>query len=429
MNTERIVVIGGGLGGLACAALVARGGRRVVLLEKAAAAGGRAASQEEGGAWLNLGPHALYRGGAGRRVLAELGIDPAGAAPRGSGSLALDGGQVHALPVGLLSMLSTGMLGLGEKVEVARLLQGLGSIDPDSLAGLSVRRWIDRAVQRPGSRRLLEALVRVATYANAPDLIDADETVRQLQRAAGEGVLYVHGGWQSIVEALRARAIEAGAEIRLSARAVSIDGRRVRLADGSSIDAGPGGAVVVAAGPSVAADLVPGSAWLAAASRAAAPIRAACLDLVLSALPRPRARFCLGIDEPLYYSVHSATARLGPDGRHVIHAARYLAPGETADATSIEAMLDLLQPGWREHVVVRRFLPQLLVANDVHEVGRPRAEPTVPDAPGVLVVGDWVGRGAMLADASLASARAAAAALLEGARAAPAAPEPLRAWG
>jgi phytoene dehydrogenase-like protein len=362
-------------------------------------------------------------------VLAELGIDPAGAAPRGSGSLALDGGQVHALPVGLVSMLSSGLLGLGEKLEAARTLQGLGSVDPASLAGQTVRQWIDRTARRAGARRLLEALVRVATYANAPDLAAADETVRQLQRAAGEGVLYVDGGWQSIVEALRARAVEAGAEIRLSARAVSVDGGRVRLADGSAIDAGPGGAVVVAASPSVAADLVPGSASLAAAARAAIPIRAACLDLVLSALPRPRARFCLGIDEPLYYSLHSATAKLGPDGLHVIHAARYLAPGETADASSIEAMLDRLQPGWRGHVVARRFLPQLVVAGDLHAAGRARPEPVVADAPGVLVIGDWVGRGAMLADASLASAREAATRLLERASVAPAAPEPKRAWG
>ena len=429
MTKERIVVIGGGLGGLACAALAARGGRQVVLLEKSAAPGGRAASQQEGGAWLNLGPHALYRGGAGREVLAALGVEPAASAPRGSGSLALDGGEVHALPVGLLSMLSTGLLGLGEKLEVARLLQGLGSIEPTSLAGQSVRQWIDRTVRRPGSRRLLEALVRVATYSNAPELAAADESVRQLQRATTTGVLYVDGGWQSIVEATRARAVEAGVEVRVSARAVSIDGGRVGLADGSSVDAGPGGAVVVAAGLSAAAELVPGSASLAAAARDAVPIRAACLDLVLSALPRPQARFCLGIDEPLYYSVHSATARLGPEGRHVIHAARYLAPGETADASSIEAMLDRLQPGWRGHVVARRFLPQLVVAGDLHPVGRARPATVVPDAPGVLVVGDWVGHGAMLADASLASAREAAAHLLEGARAAAPAPEPIRAWG
>jgi hypothetical protein len=53
--------------------------------------------------------------------------------------------------------------------------------------------------------------------------------------------------------------------------------------------------------------------------------------------------------------------------------------------------------------------------------GRPG--PRVPDAPGVFVVGDWVGGDGMLLDASLASAEGAAAELAEslGARAAPSA--------
>ncbi|HTE49670.1 MAG TPA: FAD-dependent oxidoreductase [Kofleriaceae bacterium] len=430
MQSKKDIVVGGGLGGLACAALLARAGRPVVVFEKAAAVGGRAASQQEAGAWLNLGPHALYRGGAGRRVLTELGVEPAGAVPNGSGSLALDGESVHALPVGLVSMLSTGLLRLGEKLEVARVLQGLGSIDPDRLGGQSVEAWIESVVSRPGARQLLRALVRVTTYVNAPEIAAADEAVRQLQLGLSSGVTYVDGGWQTIADSLRACAVAAGAEVHTSTRVEAVSPGEVRLAGGQTVAAG---AVVIAAGPSVAAALVPDSRALAAAASAAVPVRAACLDLALSALPRPRAIFCLGVDQPLYYSVHSATARVAPDGVHVVHAARYLAPGETADASSIEAMLDRLQPGWRAHVLARRFLPQLVVASDLHQVGRPHPGPAVVDAPGVFAVGEWVGQGAMLADASLASAKAAASCILEEERAArprrPAAEEPAQAWG
>ena len=68
------VVVGGGLAGLAAATLLARAGRSVALYERTSTIGGRAATHEEKGFRLNLGPHALYRGGAAMCVLRTLGI-------------------------------------------------------------------------------------------------------------------------------------------------------------------------------------------------------------------------------------------------------------------------------------------------------------------------------------------------------------------
>ncbi len=410
MRPEPDIVIGGGLGGLTCALMLARAGRKVILFEKASDLGGRAATHDEGGVRLNLGPHALYRRGSARTALRALGVDPTGGRPAASGMLALDGGRLHALPAGFTSLVTTGLLGVSEKVEAARLLQGLARIDTGALRDRSVSEWVDGAAARPGTRRLLHALVRVTTYCNAPELACAADTVAQLQLGLSTGVMYVDGGWQTIVDALEALALAAGVEVHRSTRVAAVAPGRVTLADGSELDAGD---VIVAASPAVAAELLPSSAELAAAAAAAVPVRTACLDLALSALPRPRATFCLGIDEPLYYSVHSASAALAPDGTQVIHVARYLAPGEKADASSLEALLDRLQPGWRDRVVTRRFLPQLVVASDIHPVGRRRPEPAVADAPGVYVVGDWVGERAMLADAAIASARAAVSQILD----------------
>lgn len=76
-------------------------------------------------------------------------------------------------------------------------------------------------------------------------------------------------------------------------------------------------------------------------------------------------------------------------------------------------MLDSAQPGWREQVIHRRFMPALVVANDIPQAARGglagRPGPEVPDAPGLFVAGDWVGPEGMLSDAATASARAAAA--------------------
>jgi phytoene dehydrogenase-like protein len=79
--------------------------------------------------------------------------------------------------------------------------------------------------------------------------------------------------------------------------------------------------------------------------------------------------------------------------------------------------VDRLQPGWRDVVVRARFLPRLRVAHDLPSAaqgglaGRPG--PAVPDVPGLFVAGDWVGGTGLLADASLASAREAADAVIQ----------------
>ena len=68
-----VIVVGGGLAGLTAAAYLGRAGRRVTLFERGAQLGGRARVQQRAGFHLNLGPHALYLGGAGAGILRELG--------------------------------------------------------------------------------------------------------------------------------------------------------------------------------------------------------------------------------------------------------------------------------------------------------------------------------------------------------------------
>ena len=162
--------------------------------------------------------------------------------------------------------------------------------------------------------------------------------------------------------------------------------------------------------------MTPDAHTLAQWCEALVPVRAACLELGLLALPRPKNTFALGIDEPTYFSVHSAVAEgLAPSGGALIHCARYLAPKETPDRadlqSQLEAVVDSMQPGWRDHVGSQRLLTDLvvshaLVASDLGgQSGRPG--PAVPGCAGLFVAGDWVGAKGQLADAALASGRAA----------------------
>src|SRR5262245_42950050 len=99
-----LVVIGGGLSGLAAAAYAGRAGLRTVVLEKAREPGGRAATSEKEGYCFNLGAHALYKGGPASQVLDELRVVYRGREPAVSGGYALSGGELHTLPMGFLSL-------------------------------------------------------------------------------------------------------------------------------------------------------------------------------------------------------------------------------------------------------------------------------------------------------------------------------------
>jgi phytoene dehydrogenase-like protein len=418
MKARDVAVVGGGLGGLAAAALLARGGCAVTVYERSKQLGGRAHTSEVGGFRFNLGPHALYRAGAGMRVLGRLSLSPRGGVPGATGGHAIREGRLWTLPGGPVSLMTTDLLGLAGKLELARVLARLGRVETEGLAGVGTRAWLEAHVRSPEAREVVAGLMRLSSYSADLEALSAEAALTQLQLALSRGVLYVDGGWSTLVEALAEAAREAGARVVTSSRveAVEAEGqvRGVRLADGTVHAAD---AVVVAGSPGDVAALLPGDAELAREAREAVPVRAATLELGLSGLPRPRALFGLGLDGPWYVSVHSHYARLGPEGGAMVHVAKYLtaADAEPSEA-ELEGVLELLQPGWREHLKVKRFRPALTVSHALPRAvtgglaGRPSVE--VGHMPGLYRVGDWVGREGMLADATLASAEVAAEAVL-----------------
>ena len=168
----------------------------------------------------------------------------------------------------------------------------------------------------------------------------------------------------------------------------------------------PAETLVLAIDPESARDLVPDLGL-----PATEPVTITCLDLALSCLPVPQPRFALGIDQPYYFSVHSSWAQLTPKGGAMIHIAKY---GRGTEQ-ELEALADQLQPGWRDVLVHRRFLPAMTVTNALTKVAGNGSEPRATVATsvgGLYVVGDWVGERGILSDAALSSARDAARAIL-----------------
>ena len=419
-QTKPVAIIGGGLAGLTAAVWLARAGTPVTVFEKARHLGGRALTENRHGFYFNLGPHAVYTKGAAARILCELEIDFSGRVPALAGGYALAGGAKHTLPMGFASMLTTGLLGLPAKLETAKLFSTIGKLDAQALQGVSVRDWLDQTLHQPQTRRVAEAFLRLSTYANAVEQLSAGAAISQLQLALAGGVLYLDGGWQTLVDKLRAAAEQAGARFVTGARVTQVEHhgavQAIRLADGQRL---PVAAAILATSPIEARMLLADGAphvW----ARTPAPSKLACLDVALQRLPDPRALFGLGIDRPLYFSVHSATARLAPAEGALIHVAKYLG-NETADAHAnereLEGVLDLLQPGWRSVLVERRFLPSMTAANALVTAaqggydGRPKADAS--GIRGLFLAGDWVGNEGMLADASVASGKRAAELFLQ----------------
>ena len=134
-----VVVVGAGLAGLAAATVAARAGRRVLVVEGRADVGGRARSHQSDGFTLNQGPHALYRGGGGIRVLRDLGIRPRGGTPSYGHPYVTRDRQ-------LIAGLSGAALGARGK---RQLLAALGPGARRRVHGQTVASWIDQLSDPP----------------------------------------------------------------------------------------------------------------------------------------------------------------------------------------------------------------------------------------------------------------------------------------
>lgn len=415
-----VAIIGGGLAGLSAAAYLARAGMDVTLFEKSNHSGGRASTQEHEGYAFNQGAHAFYYGSTGTSVLRELGVTYHYHNPQGV--QLYQQGRFFPAPVSVGTAMRTDFLSVPEKVAFVALFAKIMRTRPASFGGQSTREWLDREVRSPRLHQMLTAFAQTLTYCANIDLMSAEVF---LQRIVLSDIRYIDGGWQTMVESLQTRAIEAGVHL-LSGTRVSellqqgeyIEG--LRLADGRSVTAH---AVVLATTPAEALKLLIGERYvqLRQALAATFPVRIACLDLALSRLPAPEHPVVFDLEQPRFLTIQSLFARVAPQGGALIHAFKQLDPVQHSDSRQderdLEEWLDMVQPGWRAVLVKRIFLPRieavglLPTAHSGGLAGRPGVQ--VPGVSNLYLAGDWIGPDGYLVDASLASARQAAHLLIQ----------------
>lgn len=407
-NTD-CVVIGGGIAGLTASIYLVRAGLSVTLLEKAKTIGGRAKTKVMDGNYVNLGPHALYSKGKSLEILAELGISPKGNSPAIGGKVFYNDSPYH-LPANPFSVLTSDLFSWRGKMELLRFFILLQTKKLKSNREISVDQWLRENIKDERVQKFILMLVRLSSYCNDPNMLRAEDAFKQLKLGKA---IYVHNGWQSIIEELKEKAEKLGVTFQAGASVQQIKGNfpqfEVKINNNKSIFTPY---ILSTASPNELRKFLQG--YEIDAINELIPVRAACLDIVLNKIPNPTISFALSMDQPLYFSNHSTVATLSDNRSHsVIHVMKYLSVNQRSNVTDLkmelEQFLKRVQPGWEKHVISKRYLPNITVTNSIMKKQKSEME----HIPGLFIAGDWVGTEGMLVDSSFFSAKQAAMSIIE----------------
>ncbi|MGZ4617786.1 MAG: phytoene desaturase family protein [Frankiaceae bacterium] len=252
---SRVVVIGGGVAGLAAAARLAAAGHRVTLLEQAPEVGGKLGVHQHAGFTFDTGPSLLTMPEVFQELFAATGdpldrvlplrrLDPLASYRWPDGTLLDLPAEAQLTGPALDAALGPGtgvqwlrLLRRGARLEAATRQAFLEAplASPAKLARLALRRPTDVRVVAPGTtlrglgRRMLAdprlrmMLERYATFSGsdprrAPAALAVIAWLEQ-----DRGVWYVPGGLRRLGLALADRARQRGADIRCGDRVTGID--------------------------------------------------------------------------------------------------------------------------------------------------------------------------------------------------------------
>jgi phytoene dehydrogenase-like protein len=158
------------------------------------------------------------------KILKELGISYTGKKVTTGGYYALKKGKKYPMPGSLRQFLTTKLLkGLGSKIEAIRFFASINKINPEYIQDISLEDWINKNIHNADVKDLVKMLSRITTYANDIETQSAGATITQLQIAFAGGVIYLDGGWQTLVNGLTAAAQDAGVKILTGKRVIRIE--------------------------------------------------------------------------------------------------------------------------------------------------------------------------------------------------------------
>ncbi|WP_437590765.1 1-hydroxycarotenoid 3,4-desaturase CrtD [Sorangium sp. So ce1000] len=266
---DRVVVIGGGIGGLTAAALLASSGLDVVLLERAPRVGGKIREAVLGDRRVGVGPTALTMRWVFDEIFASLGLRfedhvplrraetlARHAWPDGSTlDLFADQGRT-ADAIGALAgareaegyrrfcRYAREIFGVveapflrAERPTLKTILSTAGNLGIGGMMKIDGHRTLHRALgDFFTDARLLQLFGRYATYCGSSPYL-APATLSVIAHVEHEGLWLPEGGMCRVVEALAAAAARAGATLRCGAHVAAIEEGRGR-ATGVALEGG-----------------------------------------------------------------------------------------------------------------------------------------------------------------------------------------------
>jgi phytoene dehydrogenase-like protein len=405
-----VIIVGGGLAGLAAGALLAHHGVRLLVLERRPVLGGRALTVRQQGFTLNYGVHYIVGGynAPHYRILRHIGkVQAAPLAPVDNTRLyRMRSGRLHRVPTTPATIVSTGLLSARGKWGLARAFLTLMTANPDKLWHTPIGDWLDTFTAEPTLRQFFLDLCGPLTFEAVPEALSAAHfvlAVRPQLMPKGPVAQYPVGGWGTMFDALRARIEEAGGEVRLKTQV-----ERLAMEDGkfAGVWAGgemlPGRAVILTLPPAELAALLQETPLPGLEPDRLAAIRptmGVAVDLGtmglkndhIGALELPELNGTMGIHNLFEPS-------LAPPGGHIMQFLRFMTPEQMADKADVErteamllGVLEKIWPDIHEKIVLRRTLIRPVVTAAAHRYDQPRPtllRHSVPQAVGVFLAGD-----------------------------------------
>ncbi len=199
MNAKHVVVVGGGISGLAAAWYLSRAGTRVTVLEGSPVVGGKLRISEIAGQRLDEGAESvIIRRPEGIGLIEELGLAGELIHPGASGASILSHGELRPLPEGQImgvpaDLVALAQSGVVSQAGVARAALDLAKRPTPRGADVSVADYVADRLGREIVDRLVEPLLggvyagrvdRLSFEAALPQFAQASRTQRSLVLAA-----------------------------------------------------------------------------------------------------------------------------------------------------------------------------------------------------------------------------------------------------
>jgi oxygen-dependent protoporphyrinogen oxidase len=377
---NRVVIVGGGITGLATAYYLVKAGIGALVLESADRPGGVIRTEHVGGYVIEAGPDSLLAAKpAAAELCRELGIELISA--QTGRVYVLWAGRLHALPEGMLltvparigPFLRSSLISpLGKLRAALDLLLPRGTGGDESLGAFVLRRLgreiLERIAEPLMANIYLAEADRLSLQATFPRFIEMERrhrslifAARRLQRPEGLTFQAPKGGMGEIVDALAART-----EVRCNERVLRVEpGLRV-YTERSTIEADE--VVIATPAHAAAAILTPMSATLAGLLRTIPYVGSTTVSLAFAGaqvpagtgfvIPRHERRRIVACSWSSQKYAHRA-----PPGHLLL---RCFMTGEGSIATARDEIWEIL--GIHEEPVVARAF-SWPAANPIYEVG------------------------------------------------------------